>query len=363
MHHASARTAITRILAGEGFGEQALALVHAACLSSIPGFDEALHDTMLARSLAMASDAAGETAGAPALAVPTTPEELCTRLAPAIAANPAQIGLQLACLHALAELWPHVASHERPRLLQRFLASAASRQAPTASMVTVAQLRNWARDLPTCSGDVRPSVASLKGLLNESQPNLAYRILAEHLGCEMDLATLSWVLGALGVQVLLQVRDPAGIAAMTLAGTVASERLTGLVPPEIHAALVSQLAHQLWWCRNRAGLPQIRGCLDTTQRPFAEAISSGDITGAQRAARAASTRPEGFWTATWEQLSAAINLDDRAWLRAVTIVTATAWRAGDAALAPDDAAAFGGVLADLRYHASELTPRALHALV
>ena len=356
MHHASARLTIERTLASSAFADQGLALTLAGAVADLPGAvadlpgaDDALRVRLVERALAFAPDRA------PAYVTPlhdaTIPEDvaaLTAQLAPAIAAMPAASGLQVASLHALCVLWPHVATSERRALRTRFLAGCAARSAPAGSAVDSAQLCAWQRDLPTGTCELPPSVASLKALLAAQQPHQAYRVLAEHLGCAMDLPTLHWVLGALSVQVMLRLRDPHGWLVQCLLGTVAGERLASHAPPEHLATLVSQLGHQLWWCQARAGLPPVRSCLDAPPQDFAQAVRGGDITAAQRAARTACADPTRFWTGVWVLVEDAMAWDDAHWLRALAAASAFAWRTGDA-MSPDDAAALGTVLADLTY--------------
>jgi hypothetical protein len=351
MHHASARSAVDRILASSSFGDQALALCLAAAVGDLPGADENLRARLMARAAAMAPDRAAAYAG-PLLDAPVPGEAaaLAAQIAPLISAHPSTVGNQLAALDAVCALWPHVASAERAALRARLLAGCSARQAAPGSFVTTAQLCAWQRDLPTGSCDSPPSVASLKSLLSATQPHLAYHVIAEHLGCQMDLPTLHWALGALSVQVLLRLRDPQGLLVQCLLGTVAGERLAALTPPENLATLIGQLTHELWWCSNHAGLPPVRSCLDAPPQPLLQAVRGGDITAAQRAARAVSTTPERFWAEVWTLVDEAAEWDDGSWLRTLAAASAIAWRTGDA-MSPDDAAALGAVLADAAYHA------------
>jgi len=360
MHHASARLAIERTIAASAFTEQGLALTLAAGVADLPGADAALRARLIERAAAMAPDLAVNYAGdlldAP---IPEDAAALAAQLAPAVAASAATPGLKIALLAALCALWPHVATSERRVMRARFLAGCVARPAPAGSTVTIAQLCTWQRDVPTCSSELPPSVASMKALLSATQPHLAYRVLADHLGCEMDLQTLHWVLGALSVEVLLHLRDPDGWLVHCLSGTVAGERLAMHTPPEHLATLVSQLGHHLWWCQARAALPPVRSCLDAPALPFLQAVRGGDITAAQRAARRDCGDPARFWGDVWILVDEAVTWDDVPWLRALVAATAIAWRTGDA-MSPDDAAALGTVLADLHYRiASRTRPAAL----
>ncbi len=348
MHHVAARSAIPAILRGTGFGERALALSLAAQLERVA--PESIRTRLIERANALPLDEAPVHVGPAAVApIPTDQLQLCTQLAPLCVQHPAQIGLQLACLDALADLWPHVASDERPHLRARFINGVVARQALPGSTLTSAVLSEWQRDLPTGMGE-SPNVAALKGVITESSPQDAYRALAEHLGNRMDIPTLSWVLGALATSLLCNLRDRPGYALQALLGTVACERITPWTPPEHLAVLVSQVAHQLWWTRNRAGLPQVRACLDTAPRPLADAIHGGDLTTAQRAARNAAKTPDGFWDQAWRLLDEWIDLDDRRFLHALYATAAVARRTGPNAISPDDAAAWATVLAEMAYN-------------
>lgn len=349
MHHASARLAIERTIASSAFGDQGLALTLAAMVGELPGAGSALRDRLVERAAGMAPDLApnysGDLVDAP---IPDDAAALAAQLAPVIAASGSAPGLKVALLDALCALWPHVATSERRAMRLRFLAGCLARPAPAGSTVSAAQLCAWQNDLPTGSCELPPSVASLKALLSAQQPHLAYRVIAEHLGCAMDLPTLHWVLGALSVQVLLHLHDPHGWLGQCLLGTVAGERLASHTPPEHLATLASQLSHQLWWCHTRAALPPVRSCLDAPPQAFLAAVRGGDITAAQRAARTICADPSRFWSEVWTLVDEAVTWDDIHWLRALMASSAIAWRTGDA-MSPDDAAALGAVLADLSY--------------
>ena len=347
MHHVAARRAIPAILQGTGFGERALALALAAQLERL--VPEPMRARLIDRAAALPNDDAPVHVGPAAIApIPVDQLQLCTQLAPLCVQHPAQIGLQLACLDALADLWPHVSSDERPHLRARFINSVIARQAPAGSMLTTTVLREWQRDLPTGMGE-SPNVAALKGVIVEASPQDAYRALAEHLGNRMDIPTLSWVLGALATSLLCNLRDRPGHALQALLGTVACERITPWTPPEDLAVLVSQVAYQLWWTRNRAGLPQVRACLDTAPCPLADAVHGGDLTTVQRAARNVAKTPEAFWGQAWRLLDEWIDLDDRRFLHALYASAAVARRTGPNAISPDDAAAWATVLAEMVY--------------
>lgn len=350
MLHAPARETISRILAGDGFADRALALTLAGSLAEIPSIPASLCERAFSRSLAMAADHGvpftGNQVDAP---VPNDERELSNQVAPQLALLPGSAGRHAAALHAIAALWPHVGAPERAGMRRRFLTGAASLSAPVGGEVTIADLRAWQRDLPTSGSLVAPSVASLSLMLNEPDQRRAYHALAEHLGASLDPAILSWVLGGLAVQELLRRRDRDGGLLNCLLGTMALERLSAQIAPEHAATLMTQIALQLWWWRHHGNLAPIRSCLDGASRPLGDAVRSGDITAAQRAARAASADPSTLWNELASLLDESSVLNDAHWLRALSAVTTLAWRSGDA-LSPDDVAATATVLADLRYH-------------
>jgi hypothetical protein len=349
MNHATARAAVAAILQGSGFGERALAVALAAQLADAHRLPERVRARIAERAAAIDVDEAPAHVGPAAVApIPADQAHLCAQLAPLCWQNPAQMGLQLASLEALAELWPHAAGEERPHLRARFVNGASARAALPGSVLTGSQLREWQRDLPTGHGD-SPNVTALKAVVGESSAQDAYRALAEHLGSRMDIPTLSWVLGALAAQVLCNWRDTGGYALQSFVGTVALERLTRWTPPEHLAVVVAQLAHQLWWTRNRAGLPPIRACLDSPPRPLHDAVLSGDLTAAQRAARNAAKLADSWWEQVWRLLDEWVDQDDRRFMRAVSATAAVVRRTGPNAVSPDDAAALATVFADMAY--------------
>ena len=350
MHHTSARVAITGLLNGSGFGERGLALVTAASLGDADQDAIRLRQAAIERALELPCDRTISYSGPLLLApIPSTERQLCQQLCPAISQQACDVGMQLACLAALASVWPHVGSNERSVVRGRFLDGLVSSPPPTGSVVTTQQLCSWQRDLPTVFGDGTVSVASLKAMLLESQPKAANSVLAEHLGMNADVATLSWALGALTVQLRLQYHDIHRQILHVLLGTVASERLVAWAEPDHLITLVAQLAHQLWWCRHEGHLPPVRTCIDHAHRTLAEGIASGDLTVAQRAARAAAKQPAEFWHQVWAMLDERITHNDPQWTQALHISVATAWRTSTDAGSPDDAAALGTVYADLAY--------------
>ncbi len=282
--------------------------------------------------------------------IPQNERELCAQLLPAIIERPTDIGISLACLAALARLWPHISSDERPLLRVRFLNGLASRRAEPEAEVSRQQLRDWQRNLPTSMSSSEPSVGGLKQLLLSLAPDAAYRCLAEHLDPRFDLRTLCHVLGTLSVTVLRQFHDRDGLVLHVLLGANGLERICEHCEPDLVAMALAQLGLQLWWCRQRAHLPPIRTCIDPAQPELRSAVASGDVTLAQRAARSLSHEPARFWTCIWELLTESVSRRDEDWPRAVSTASAIACRTGTGSVSPDDAAALAAVMTDMAHH-------------
>ncbi len=346
MRHFSSRIVIERVLHGDGFGDENVALALAAglidrgkAMGDLPHALETLAKTALVETAPPYTGTWNQ------LPIAKDEAELAAQLAPALAEHPVDAGLGLGALAALVELWPHVSADERPLLRVRFLNGVFARHAPADAQATIAQLTRWSRDLPTCVGGDVPQVATLSRLLQEISPEGAFRQLAEHLDPSVDFRQLASVLGALAVHLLVRAHDHERQVSHVLLGTVAVERLAGLVPGAVMATLIAQLAHQLWWCAQRAHLAPVVACLDVVTPPFAEAVRNGDISQAQRAARTLAHDPERFWTETWALIAQQLYRPDAQWPHRLAIAAAIAWRAHDG-LAPDDAAALASVLAD-----------------
>ena len=244
---------------------------------------------------------------------------------------------------------PFLAQSERGLMRQRFLDSLVNDQHPAEVHLSSDQLIAWQRDLPTTKSEPHASVSTLKGLLLETTAKDAYRVMADHLGMNADLPTLSWVLGALTVQVRQRFHDPDRRLLHVLLGTVACERLATHAQPEHLATLITQLGHQLWWTIHHAKLSPVRTCIDPATPDFAEAVASGNLTAAQRAARALAKNPAAFWEQAWKMVEERIQANDPHWYVALELVLVVAWRTSTDAVSPDDAAAVGTVLADLAY--------------
>ncbi len=349
MRHASARRIIARLLEGQGFGEQAISQALMATLQDredCPDTLKQLLDHVDDLGTDMARPYIGRLNQEP---IPRDQRDLCAQLAPTLIDHPDDTGLNLASLLALVQLWPHVSSDERPLVRLRFLNGLTSRTAPAGSFATREHLCAWQRGLPTAHGAEEPNLASLQALLVEETPERAYRCLAEHLDPRIDLPRIGHVIGALALTLLRQFHDREGLALHVLLGSVAIERLAEWAEPEHLATLVAQLAHQLWWSRQKAQLPPVLMCLDSTPLPLVDAVRSGDVTLAQRAARSASQNAAGFWEDAWQLLADSISRRDEHWPRALGMASAIAWRGGANTVSPDDAAALASVFADMAH--------------
>ncbi len=353
MHHATARSAIARILAGSGFGVQAIALVHAARLHEDASCPAGLSDAILSRCLALPGDAATPyTHPLNQLAAPGDAAGLCQQLIPAIIAQRGDPSVAIASLEALSALWPHAGADERLLLRTRLLDSLGAARAPDDSVLTTFQLREWQKRIPTHYGVQTPSVASLRGLLDAPDALAAYLLLAEHLGMTVELETLCWVFGSISIQMIQTRHDRAGHLVHAVQGAAACERLVPLLPAESLVTVISQLTHRLWWLHAKGGLHRIRQSIDQSQRPYRQAVLTGDITLAQRAARVAAQDAQQFWTETW-RLVDSVGLSRPTDLpRLLALLDCARWRADDGAVVADDAAAIAATLTDLAYQSS-----------
>ncbi len=351
MHHPTARLTVARILVGSGLADSATAMVLAAGLQEDSDCPETLRRTILERCLGAPPDeAAAYTHPLNQQPVPDNEDGLCAQLIPALIAQPADQAKNAASLWCLAQLWPHCAADERPLLRTRLLNSIAARRGSEAGSLTTFQLREWQKQVPTHYGTLTPSVASLRGVIDAEEPLPAYLLLAEHLGMQVDLETLCWVLGSLAVQLMHDNHDADGALAGMLLGTTACERLAPRIPSESLVTVLSQLNHRLWWLHRHGGLRCIRKSIDHSQRPFGPAIATGDITLGQRSARAmASQQPAMFWSSAWRAVGDWLPDDHAGLLRLLSVLDAARWRADDGTVASDDATAVAGVLAELAW--------------
>jgi hypothetical protein len=348
MHHTSARTAISHMLAQKSFGERGLALAMAAHGGDADEAAIVLRQKALAAAALIPSETvisySGELLFAP---IPSNEQELCRQLAGATMDLSRNIGFHVAMLANLVALWPHISSSERALMRQRYLDGLMSDQAPKDMHLSRETLTAWQRELPTAFSESHASIASLKALLNESTPQQAYRVMSDHLGLNANLATLSWVLGSLAIQLRLRLHDNNRHILHVILGASAIKNLLPFMPPEHVATIITQLGHQLWWCRHQANLPPIRTCIDNDIHSLVDAVHAGNLTAAQRSARALSQTPELFWQTAWQLVDERITAQDPKWYIALELVLVTAWRTNTETVSPDDAAVIGTVLTDL----------------
>ncbi|MEK7411743.1 MAG: hypothetical protein AAB263_00330 [Planctomycetota bacterium] len=353
MHHPTARLVISHLVGGDAFAVQAVALVQSARLfeddAAVPA---PIRQQVLETCLKLPPDQAPAYAHpANQQPVPANEAGLSAQIVPIISSLPVDPALAIGHLWALTQLWPHVAADERPLLRARLINGLAAQRINQSALLSPIQLRQYQRQVPTQFGEQRPSVAALRGMLDAKEPLAAYCQLAEHLGMTNELETLCWVLGSLNVQQMQSYHDRHGLLAQTLFGTTACERLAKHIPIDFLLKLISQIAHRMWWTRNRGGLQPVITSLDQIQPPFRVAVNTGDITLAQRAARKLSAQqPAKFWDECW-LLVRDLCLQNGADLCPVlTVLDATRWRAGDGIPSGDDAAAVATMFADCTWH-------------
>lgn len=284
-------------------------------------------------------------------AVPSDATGLMAQLAPIVIANPSDTGLNISLLALLADLWPHVSSDERPLLRVRFLNSLMERASevgnrggiPREAVVTSAELKVWNRYMPTATGEA--ALADLPKLLSAPTAQEAYHLLADHLIGGLDGGTLARILGSLTVQIVDQRHDAEGLLLFPLAGASAAERLAAICPAESYTTLLSQLAHHIWWCVNRADLPRRIGDDQPTQ-DLAEAILAGNAVSARKHARSLNLDEVGWWSTLAPAISGIATRGQAHWRRAVIATWTLSVRSRNRVVAPDDVSAIAAILAD-----------------
>lgn len=351
MQHPWARQTISRVLAGSGFGAQALAVALAADLQErVP---QALADALMDSAQALTPEPATPYAGPHnQAAIPSSAADLIAQLAPVTVANPGDTGLNLGLLMVLAELWPHVSSEERPVLRVRFLnglmerAGAVGTRAGVAreSVVTTAELKVWNRYMPTSTGG-GGSAAELPKLLTAGTGQEAYHQLADHLIGGMQPATLARILGTLAVRLIDSREDRHGDLLHPLVGAIAAERLAQYAPPDSFTTLLSQLAHQIWWSANRAGLAKRTGS-EVPIDDLNSAIANGSAASARRKARTLHLDEAGWWSTLSPAFISLTGRDPDRVRRAIAGAWTLAARSANRVVAPDDAAGVVALLAD-----------------
>ena len=351
MQHAWARLTITPLLSSTGFATQALTLGMAADTAAM--LPRELTEALWLAAKALPADQVAPSVGIHNQApIPADQGTLLAQLAPLVLANPGDTGLDLALLALVTDLWPHVTNDERPLLRVRFLNGLMERAAavgtrtgmPREAVVTSAELKVWNRYLPTVTGD-GISPANAHHLLTAGTAQEAYTQFSDLFVGGMDQVAISRILGSVTLQLLNQRSDPHGHLLHPLLGTIAAERLAPLMAPELFTALLSQLAHQVWWAANLAGL-ELRGETDREITELSQAILSGS-TGSIRHLVRSQVRDNQLW---WQSLApvAKALLDGTPAQRERTVagIWALAARSQGRIIAPDDALAIALLLSD-----------------
>jgi hypothetical protein len=349
MQHIRARQIIPEILKGSGFDLRSLALVDAAQLFEIPGIHEPTIDKAINATIALSLDEAPEPdqplSGGPA----DTVNNLADWLLPSIIEHPQHTGRQIGTFSALAELWPHASNEERPQLAQRWYASLCQRRAPDDSYLPSETLCKWQSLQPTLNHASNPKATVIQSMLEEESAQDAYYVLASYLGTNMDLPTLTRIISALTVHVLLYKFDNKAFVLQGLAGILALHRMCDYARPDLLATLLGQLVHQIWWCRNSGRINRLEPG-SSESMTLTDAVAAGDMTAARRAARIQAMDPDGFWNEINTLLDTTISNSHASWTRGLTAVRVLHQRAGGhGCIGPDDAAAIGATFAAIQH--------------
>lgn len=350
MRHGLARSALAAILDGEGFGPRALTILQVARVSDAEVLPPALVDRLLDAACALPADPPGDSAAS--LGGLVLPEddlacaEQCTGL---LSEHPQHVGLGLAQIHGLVELWPHASRRERLQLRRLWYRSLVTLTAPEGSYATRQDLREWQSRQPTIHDDETPTACAIAGMMDRSEPDSAYHLLAAQLGPNTQVGKLCCVLGVLAQRILLHRFDRHGLVQNALLGSCALGQLVDRMPLGNALVLLSQLGHRIWWCRHRAGLTDLEpGNLDR-EMSLGEAVRGADATAAQRAARIAAGDRDRFWSNVSELLGDQLDSHNPHWPRALSAIDAVAARAHGNPPGPDDAAALGTALATVTW--------------
>ncbi len=350
MNHGKARQVIPHILNGSGFDLRCLALVDAAQLVEIPDIQEETIEKAMQAAADLNPDEAPQPPKELSIdAIADSQTALADWLLPLIIDNPQQTGRQIGTFSALAELWPHASNEERPELAKRWYASLCQRRAPDESFLPADTLCTWQGAQPTVSHESNPKATVIQGMLEEEDAQSAYYALASYLGTNMDLPTLTKIISALTVHVLLYKFDNKAYVLQGLAGILALHRMCDYARPDLLATLLSQVVHQIWWCRNSGRIARLEeGSSDSMS--LQEAVQAGDMTAARRAARIEAMDPQGFWTEINDLLGQTIKYSHSSWTRGLTAVRVLHQRAGGhGCIGPDDAAAIGATFAAIQH--------------
>lgn len=349
MQHLRARHIIPLIIEGSGFDLRSLALVDAAQLQEIPGISKATCEQAIAAASKLKADEAAEPKMALKIAAADNISQLADWLLPLIIEHPQHTGRQIGTFFALAELWPHASKEERPRLARRWYASLCERRAPEDSFLPAGTLCQWQSQQPTLKHASNPKATVIQGMLEEKHAQEAYYALASYLGANMDLPTLTRIISALTVHVLLYKFDTKAYVLQGLAGILALHRMCDYARPDLLATLLGQLVHQIWWCRNSGRINRLEpGSSDSMT--LTDAVKNGDMTAARRAARIQAMDPDSFWKEIDSLLDQTITNSHSSWTRGLTAVRVLHQRAGGhGCIGPDDAAAIGATFAAIQH--------------
>ncbi|MHC5068555.1 MAG: hypothetical protein ACYTF0_08185 [Planctomycetota bacterium] len=349
MSHLYLRQAVSRIIErGDRFDDYDLALCQLANLAAKQPWAEALfarataampaHSNEQRRSTVAPSPCAGP--------LPETPAEVIDQFSALIVEHSCWLGRTMAQIAAIADLWPHATRAERLQLRRLWLSDLDRQRVHASARLTRGDLLAWQRRIATMLTEEAPSPLALERLTEAANAEAAYRVLSNHLGPDLHVPTLSWMLGAVAQHTVLHRFDIDGLSQWALLGTMACEQLANNgLSAERAVILLCQLGHQIWWCHNEAGLKGIRPGSADSSLALDVAVTGGDCTAAQRAARQASSHPRSFWPLCGAITSEMIEQQHSDWPRAVHALTIAVSRAGSAAPAPDDAACLGASLA------------------
>ncbi|NRA40163.1 MAG: hypothetical protein HRU15_18605, partial [Planctomycetes bacterium] len=231
------------------------------------------------------------------------------------------------------------------------------RNGPKGSFLSSKTLCNWQVEQPTVGDESRPKVSVIQSMLEEKDAQSAYYILATYLGANMDLPTLTKILGALSVHVLLYHFDNKAYIISALAGILSLHHMCEYADPRLLVTLLSQLSHQIWWCRNDGDIERLKEG-SSESMSLHEAVSKGDMTAARRAARIEAVDNENFWVTIDDILNLCIDNKRPVWTRGLTAVRVLHQRSPDnCSISPDDAAAIGATFAAIRHLSKHGTAR------
>jgi len=354
MRHHAIRHTSTAILEGGGWGLRARAMILAATLEE-RGLDADLADRTLRRAAGLPPDEAHGGAPPTATEVPDNPEAVLGDLLVRIAEHGSRPAVNLVDLENLLRIWPHAARDEHPGLYARFLDSLAAPGLDAAAILRPRQMQRWQRDQPT-SGDARPCAAVLEELLAAPTPEEAYRVLAGYLGADVDLPTLSWILGGLAERSMLRRFDRRGYALEVLHATATVERLAARVAPELLIVILSQLAHQLWWAHRQRMRPLDR-LGDDGPADLVATIRRGDVIAAAAAARRAVGDRDRFHQSVRTAFLELLVKRADAWYPGLVALDTFAHRADHSRIGPDDGATLAASLAGAFYRAEHGSQR------